>query len=71
MTFSQITMAVSDSVLAAHFYRDMLVMTAQRDGLGYGVQQADHEFVQKQATLTSTDGFYYKIGINWHYNPQF
>ena len=38
MTFSSITMAVSDRVLAAHFYRDRLGTTAQREGLGYGVQ---------------------------------
>ena len=38
MTFSQITMAVFDSVLAANFYCDTLGLTAQRDGLGYSVQ---------------------------------
>jgi|TARA_B110000483_G_C17909279_1_gene432444 hypothetical protein len=42
--FLQITMAVPDHASIAKFYRQTLGMTDQRDGLGYGAQQAHMNF---------------------------
>ena len=42
--FLQITMAVPDHASIAKFYRQTLGMTDQRDGFGYGAQQAHMNF---------------------------
>ena len=63
MMFSQISLAVPDSAAVGRFYCDILGMTDQRDGLGYGGQQAHLKFVQGPAQPPSSDGFYWKIGI--------
>ena len=61
--FSQISLAVPDSAAVGRFYCDILGMTDQPDGLGYGEQQAHLKFVQGPAQPPSSDGFYWKIGI--------
>ena len=61
--FSQITMAVPDHASIAKFYRQTLGMTDQRDGLGYGAQQAHMNFLQQSTPADKADGFYWKIGI--------
>ena len=61
--FSQITMAVPDHASIAKFYRQTLGMTDQRDGLGYGAQQAHMNFLQQSKPADKADGFFWKIGI--------
>ena len=56
-------MAVPDHASIAKFYRQTLGMTDQRDGLGYGAQQAHMNFLPQSTPADKADGFYQKIGI--------
>ena len=49
MMFSQLRLTVPDITAVTQFYRDILGMTDQRDGLGYGGQQVHLEFIQGSA----------------------
>lgn len=63
MMFSQLRLTVPDITAVTQFYRDILGMTDQRDGLGYGGQQVHLEFIQGSAQPPTADGFFWKIGI--------
>ena len=45
MIFSQLRLTEPDITAVAQFYRDILGMTDQGDGLGYGGQQDHLEFI--------------------------
>lgn len=67
MMFSQLRLTVPDITAVTQFYRDILGMTDQRDGLGYGGQQVHLEFIQGSAQPPTADCFFLE---NWHYCAQ-
>ena len=63
MMFSQLRLTVPDITVVTQFYRDILGMTDQRDGLGYGGQQVHLEFIQGSAQPPTADGFFGKLAL--------
>ena len=63
MMFSQLRLTVPDITAVTQFYRDVLGMTDQRDGLGYEGQQVHLEFIQGSAQPPTADWFFGKLAL--------